>query len=63
MTRYELSQITEERKYISRQLKILSPDNIIENQQRERLLQRLDYLEYKIDCALAKIQSNRLKVI
>ena len=63
MTKYELNQITQERKYISSQLHILDPDNPIENQKRERFLQRLDFLEYKIDCFLISEKRNHLRLI
>ena len=63
MTKYELNEISQERRNISSQLHILDPDNPIENQKREWLLQRLDFLEYKIDCALLSIRRNRLRVL
>ena len=63
MTKYELNEISQERKYISNQLYILDPDNPIESQEREILLQRLDFLEYKIDCALLSIRRNRLRIV
>ena len=63
MTKHELNKISQERKYIGNQLYILDPDNPIENQERERLLQRLDFLEYKIDCALLLIRRNRLRIV
>ena len=50
MTKIEMKNMTDEITYIDEKLSILSPDNSIENQQRERLLYRLDFLEYKIDC-------------
>ena len=63
MTKHELNEITQERKYISNRLYILDPDNAIENQERERLLHRLDFLEHKIDCALLSIRRNRLRIV
>ena len=63
MTKHELNEVSQERKYISSRLYILDPDNSIENQERERLLQRLDFLEYKIDCALLSTRRNRLRII
>lgn len=63
MTKHELNEISQERKYISNQLYILDPDNPIENQKREWLLQRLDFLEHKIDCALLSIRRNRLRIV
>lgn len=63
MTKHELNKISQERKYISNQLHILDPNNSIENQKRERLGLRLDFLEHKIDCALLSIRRNRLRVV
>ena len=63
MTKHELNKISQERKYISNQLNILDSDNPIENQKREWLLQRLDFLEYQIDCALLSIRRNRLRIV
>ncbi len=63
MTKHELNEISQERKYISNQLYILDPNNPIENQKREWLLQRLDFLEYKIDCTLLSIRRNRLRIV
>ena len=63
MTKHELNEISQERKYISNQLHILDPDNPIENQKREWFLQRLDFLEHKIDCALLSIRRNRLRIV
>ena len=48
-----MQDIHKEVAYIGQRLSILSPNNPIENQQRERLLHRLDFFEYKIDCFLA----------
>ena len=63
MTKHELNEVSQERKYISSRLYILDPDNSIESQARERLLQRLDFLEHKIDCALLSIRRNRLRIV
>ena len=48
MKKVELRNISQEREYISKQLTLLNPNNAIENQERERLLYRLDFLEHKI---------------
>lgn len=63
MTRQELSEITTERKYIDSRLDVLDPDNLIENQEMERLLQKLDFLEYKLNFALKENRRERLKVV
>ena len=63
MTKHELNEITQERKYIGSRLYILDPDNPIESQERERLFQRLDFLESKIDYALLSIRRNRLRIV
>ena len=63
MTKIEMKNIADEITYIDKQLSILSPDNPIENQQRERLLCRLDFLEYKIDCFLLSKKRNHLRLV
>ena len=63
MTRFEMKNIADEITYIEKKLSILSPDNPIENQQRERLLSRLDFLEYKIDCFLLSKKRNHLRLV
>ena len=63
MTRQELKIISQERRYISKKLHILDPDNPIENQQREQLFLRLVFLEHKIDRALLSIKQNKLRII
>ena len=63
MTKAEMKNIDDEITYIGNQLSILSPDNLIENQQRERLLHRLDFLEYKIDCFLLSTKRSHLRLI
>ena len=52
MTKKEMQNISEEITYISERLNILSPTNSIEGKQIKRFLNRLDFLEYKIDCFL-----------
>ena len=63
MTRKEMNNIDNEITYIEKMLAILSPNNTIENQQRERLLLRLDFLEYKIDCSIASKKRGCLRLI
>ena len=63
MTRKEMNNIDEEITYIERKLAVLSLDNLIENQERERLLSRLDFLEYQIDCSIANKKRSHLKLI
>ena len=63
MTREEMNNIDAEITYIEKKLAILSPDNLIENQERERLLSRLDFLEYQIDCSIASKKRNHLRLI
>ncbi len=63
MTKIEMKNITDEITYIDKQLSILSPNNPIENQQRDRLLCRLDFLEHKIDCFLLSKKQNHLRLI
>ena len=64
MTKKELQVISEEVAYISERLKILSPSNSIESKQIRRLLHRLDFLEYKIDCfLLSKKKISPLRLI
>ena len=63
MTNFEMKNIADEITYIDQQLSILDPDNLIENQQRERLLCRLDFLEYKIDCFLLSKKRSHLRLI
>ena len=63
MTREEMSNIDAEITYIEKKLAILSPDNLIENQERERLLSRLDFLEYQVDCSIATKKRSHLKLI
>ena len=58
-----MKKIADEITYIDKKLSILSPDNSIENQQRERLLCRLDFLEYKIDCFLMSKKQNHLRFL
>ena len=63
MTKIEMQNIADEITYIDKTLSILSPDNPIENQQREKLLYRLDFLEHKIDCFLMSERRNHLRLI
>ena len=63
MNKIEMASIDREISYIGERLKVLSPHNPIENQQRERLLCRLDFLEYKIDYFLTSKQKSQLRVI
>ena len=63
MTKVEMKNIADEITYIDKKLSILSPDNPIENQQREKLLCRLDFLEYKIDCFLLSKKQSYLRLI
>ena len=63
MTNFEMKNIADEITYIDQQLSILDPDNLIENQRRERLLCRLDFLEYKIDCFLLSKKRSHLRLI
>ena len=58
-----MKNIADEITYIDEKLSILSPDNSIENQQRERLLCRLDFLEYKIDYFLLSKRRNHLRLV
>ena len=58
-----MKNIADEITYIDEMLGILSPNNPIENQQRERLLCRLDFLEYKIDCFLLSKRRSRLRLV
>ena len=63
MTRGELKNISEERKYISKKLNILDPNNPIENQEREGLLQRLDFLKNKIRSTSISNRKNIFKLV
>ena len=63
ITKTEMASIDREISYIGERLSILSPNNPIENQQRERLLCRLDFLEHKIDYFLASGERPRLRLI
>ena len=63
MTKGELKNISEERKYISKKLNILDPNNPIENQERERLLYRLDFLKNKLHSNLISKRKHKLKLI
>ena len=63
MTREEMNNIDEELIYIEKKLAILFPDNPIENQERERLLSRLDFLEYQIDCSIAAKKRSHLRLV
>lgn len=49
ITKAEMQEISKEIDYIEQRLDILSSNNPIENQERRRLLQRLDFLEYQVD--------------
>ena len=59
MTKSELQEISRERKFISKRLDILDPDNPIENQERERLFNRLDTLEQKLDQSIAESERKK----
>ena len=61
MTREEMNNIDEEITYIEKKLAVLSLDNLIENQEREKLLSRLDFLEYQIDCSIANKKKKSFK--
>ena len=63
MTKGELKNISKERKYISKTLDILDPNNSIENQGRESLLQRLGFLKNKVHSASISTRKNKLKLI
>ena len=63
ITKAEMKRIDTEITYIEKKLDILSPDNPIENQQREKLLCRLDYIEYQLDRFIISEQKNRLRLI
>ena len=63
ITTVEMINIDREISYIGEKLKVLSPHNPIENQQREQLLCRLDFLEHKIDHFLADKERPQLRVI
>ena len=63
MTNCELNNISREIDYISKKLSILDPDNVIENKLRERLFQRWDFLDYKLNCALKSAKRKRLRII
>ena len=63
MTKRELKNISKERKYISKTLDILDPNNSIENQERESLLQRLGFLKNKVYSASISTRKNKLKLI
>ena len=63
MTKHEFRNISKEVTYIEKRLSILSPDNPIEYQQREKLLCRLDYLEFKLDRFIASETGKHLRLI
>ena len=63
ITKAEMKRIDKEITYIEKKLDILSPDNPIENQQRETLLSRLDYIEYQLDRFTISEQKNHLRLI
>ena len=67
ITEQEMKEISEEIDYIEQRLDILSSDNSIESQERRRLLQRLDFLEYQVNhlrtFSTKRNQRNHLKLI
>ena len=48
---------------IKHHLKILDPDNSIENQKRERLFLRADFLAHQARCELAKIKRRKFRIV
>ncbi len=63
MTKYELKAISTEIDCISEQLSILDPDNPIENQMRERLLYRWDFLDYQLEQAFLSARNRSFRII
>ena len=63
MTKGELKNISKERKYISKILDILDPNNPIENQKREGFLQRLGLLKSDVRSASISNRKNKFKLV
>ena len=63
MTKAQMQDISQQIISIDRQLDLLSPDNAIESQQRERLLQRLDFIEFQLDRFIISERKKHLRLI
>ena len=63
MIKGELKNISKEREYISKTVDILDPNNPIENQEREGLLQKLGFLKSKVRSASTLTRKNKLKLV
>ena len=63
MTKLELKAISTEIDCISEHLSILNPDNPIENQIREQLLYRWDFLDHQLEQAFLSARDRSFRII